>query len=47
MRLYWEAESGPSGEPVWLERKFDIQIGAHHVRGRVDRVDRLPGGGMS
>ena len=45
MRLYWERESEADGEPVWLERKFDIRIGEHHVRGRVDRVDRLPGGG--
>jgi superfamily I DNA/RNA helicase/RecB family exonuclease len=44
MRLYWEREREAEGEPVWLERKFDIKIGAHHVRGRVDRVDRLPGG---
>jgi DNA helicase-2/ATP-dependent DNA helicase PcrA len=45
MRLYWEREHESEGEPVWLERKFDIKIGEHHVRGRVDRVDRLPGGG--
>ncbi len=45
MRLYWERESESEGEPVWLERKFDIRIGEHHVRGRVDRVDRLPDGG--
>jgi superfamily I DNA/RNA helicase/RecB family exonuclease len=45
MRLYWEREKDAEGEPVWLERKFDIRIGEHHVRGRVDRVDRLPGGG--
>jgi DNA helicase II / ATP-dependent DNA helicase PcrA len=45
MRLYWERESESEGEPVWLERKFDIRIGEHHVRGRVDRVDRLPGDG--
>jgi superfamily I DNA/RNA helicase/RecB family exonuclease len=44
MRLYWERESAAEGEPVWLERKFDIKIGSHHVRGRVDRVDRLPDG---
>jgi DNA helicase-2/ATP-dependent DNA helicase PcrA len=44
MRLYWERESAAEGEPVWLERKFDIRIGEHHVRGRVDRVDRLPDG---
>jgi DNA helicase-2/ATP-dependent DNA helicase PcrA len=44
MRLYWEREREREGEPVWLERKFDFQIGPHHVRGRVDRVDRLPDG---
>jgi DNA helicase-2/ATP-dependent DNA helicase PcrA len=44
MRLYWDRERDSEGEPVWLERKFDFQIGPHHVRGRVDRVDRLPGG---
>jgi DNA helicase-2/ATP-dependent DNA helicase PcrA len=44
MRLYWEREREAEGSPVWLERKFDIKIGEHHVRGRVDRVDRLPGG---
>jgi DNA helicase-2/ATP-dependent DNA helicase PcrA len=44
MRLYWEREQESEGEPVWLEHKFDIRIGPHHVRGRVDRVDRLPDG---
>ncbi len=44
MRLYWERESVAEGEPVWLERKFDIRIGPHYVRGRIDRVDRLPDG---
>ncbi len=44
MRLYWERESVAEGEPVWLEKQFDFQVGPHHVRGRVDRVDRLPGG---
>ena len=44
MRLYWEREQESEGEPVWLERKFDFRIGPHHVRGRVDRVDRLPDG---
>jgi superfamily I DNA/RNA helicase/RecB family exonuclease len=45
LRMYCEQESHAEGEPVWLERKFDIRIGGHHVRGRVDRVDRLPDGG--
>jgi DNA helicase II / ATP-dependent DNA helicase PcrA len=44
MRLYWEREREAEGEPIWLERKFDIRVGPHHVRGRVDRVDRLPDG---
>ncbi len=44
LRLYWERERGTEGEPVWLERKFDFKVGEHHVRGRVDRVDRLPDG---
>ncbi|MFL5832776.1 MAG: ATP-dependent helicase [Solirubrobacterales bacterium] len=44
LRLYWENERGSEGEPVWLEKKFDFKVGDHHVRGRVDRVDRLPDG---
>ncbi len=31
-------------QPVWFERQFDFRLGPHHVRGRVDRVDRLGGG---
>jgi superfamily I DNA/RNA helicase/RecB family exonuclease len=45
LKRYWEQESSSEAEPVWLERGFDFQIGPHHLRGRVDRVDRLPGGG--
>jgi DNA helicase II / ATP-dependent DNA helicase PcrA len=44
LRLYWGRERVAEGEPVWLERKFDFKVGEHHVRGRVDRVDRLPDG---
>ncbi|HEU4393611.1 MAG TPA: ATP-dependent DNA helicase [Solirubrobacterales bacterium] len=44
LRLYWQRERGAEGEPAWLERKFDFKVGEHHVRGRVDRVDRLPDG---
>jgi DNA helicase II / ATP-dependent DNA helicase PcrA len=44
LRLYWERERVSEGEPVWLEKKFDFKVGDHHVRGRVDRVDRLPDG---
>ena len=31
-------------DPVWFERSFSFRVGPHHLRGRVDRVDRLPGG---
>jgi DNA helicase II / ATP-dependent DNA helicase PcrA len=31
-------------EPVWFERQFTFKLGPHLLRGRVDRVDRLPGG---
>jgi DNA helicase-2/ATP-dependent DNA helicase PcrA len=44
LRRYWERERTAESEPVWLEKKFDFKVGPHHVRGRVDRVDRLPGG---
>ena len=30
-------------EPVWFERSFSFRLGPHHLRGRVDRVDRLDG----
>jgi DNA helicase-2/ATP-dependent DNA helicase PcrA len=29
--------------PVWFERQFSFRLGPHHLRGRVDRVDRLAG----
>jgi DNA helicase-2/ATP-dependent DNA helicase PcrA len=32
-------------EPIWFERAFSFRMGPHHLRGRVDRVDRLPDGG--
>jgi DNA helicase-2/ATP-dependent DNA helicase PcrA len=44
LRLYWERERLSNSEPVWLERKFDFKVADHHVRGRVDRVDRLADG---
>jgi DNA helicase-2/ATP-dependent DNA helicase PcrA len=31
-------------EPVWFERSFAFRMGPHLLRGRVDRVDRLPDG---
>jgi DNA helicase II / ATP-dependent DNA helicase PcrA len=31
-------------EPLWFERAFSFKLGPHLLRGRVDRVDRLPDG---
>jgi DNA helicase-2/ATP-dependent DNA helicase PcrA len=30
--------------PVWFEKAFSFRLGAHTLRGRVDRVDELPDG---
>ncbi len=35
---------GQDSEPVWFERPFAFRLGPHHLRGRVDRVDRLTEG---
>ena len=45
LRRYHARESARGSSPRWVERKFDFQIGPHHLRGRVDRVDELPDGG--
>jgi DNA helicase-2/ATP-dependent DNA helicase PcrA len=42
---YEEHHLRSRSEPVWLERSFSFAIGPHQLRGRVDRVDRLPDGG--
>ena len=42
---YHERSQGEEGEPVWFERAFQFRLGPHLLRGRVDRVDRLPDGG--
>ncbi len=31
-------------QPMWFERPFTFRLGPHLLRGRVDRIDRLPGG---
>jgi len=38
---YHERLSEQRVQPVWFERPFSFRIGPHHLRGRVDRVDRL------
>ncbi len=42
----YHARLGGEGasQPVWFERQFDFRLGPHHLRGRVDRVDRVGGG---
>jgi DNA helicase-2/ATP-dependent DNA helicase PcrA len=44
LRRYWELDREREGEPVSFERSFSFRLGPHLVRGRVDRVDRLPDG---
>jgi superfamily I DNA/RNA helicase/RecB family exonuclease len=41
---YHERFQHEEGEPVWFERAFTFKLGPHLLRGRVDRVDRLPTG---
>jgi DNA helicase II / ATP-dependent DNA helicase PcrA len=44
LERYWEEQRRDAGEPVWFERSFSFRMGPHLLRGRVDRVDRLPDG---
>lgn len=44
LRRYWERQRDEGVEPVWIEKSFSFQLGPHTLRGRVDRVDRLPDG---
>jgi DNA helicase-2/ATP-dependent DNA helicase PcrA len=41
---YHERFQSEESEPVWFERQFTFKLGPHLLRGRVDRVDRLPSG---
>jgi DNA helicase-2/ATP-dependent DNA helicase PcrA len=41
---YHERAVSDAARPVWFERQFSFKLGPHLVRGRVDRVDRLPSG---
>jgi DNA helicase-2/ATP-dependent DNA helicase PcrA len=45
LRRYWERDRADDAEPVWFEKAFQFKLGDHTLRGRVDRVDRLPDGG--
>ena len=44
MTRYHDRFQSSESEPVWFERAFSFKLGPHLLRGRVDRVDRLPGG---
>ncbi|MFZ0089998.1 MAG: ATP-dependent DNA helicase [Solirubrobacteraceae bacterium] len=41
---YHERFRSEEAQPVWFERQFTFKLGRHLLRGRVDRVDRLPDG---
>jgi DNA helicase-2/ATP-dependent DNA helicase PcrA len=41
LRSYHARLDAQGSEPVWFERAFAFRLGPHHLRGRVDRVDRL------
>ncbi|MGA9856974.1 MAG: ATP-dependent DNA helicase [Solirubrobacteraceae bacterium] len=41
---YHERFRSEEAQPVWFERQFTFKLGRHVLRGRVDRVDRLPDG---
>ena len=45
LRRYHQRIAEEPVQPVWFERAFAFQMGPHTLRGRVDRVDLLPGGG--
>jgi DNA helicase-2/ATP-dependent DNA helicase PcrA len=44
LERYFDRFRTEVAEPVWFERSFTFKLGPHLLRGRVDRVDRLPGG---
>jgi DNA helicase II / ATP-dependent DNA helicase PcrA len=44
LTTYHSRFQSEDAEPMWFERAFSFKLGPHLLRGRVDRVDRLPGG---
>jgi DNA helicase-2/ATP-dependent DNA helicase PcrA len=44
LRRYHDRFRSEPCEPMWFEKAFSFRMGAHTLRGRVDRVDRLPDG---
>ncbi len=45
LRRYHRRVTDEPVQPVWFERAFSFRMGAHTLRGRVDRVDKLADGG--
>ena len=45
LHRYHDRLADEDAEPLWFERPFQFRLGPHLLRGRVDRVDRLPDGG--
>jgi DNA helicase-2/ATP-dependent DNA helicase PcrA len=45
LRRYHARVRADPAQPVWFEKAFQFRLGEHTLRGRVDRVDRLPDGG--
>jgi RecB family exonuclease len=43
LQRYHARLHGQDSQPVWFERTFSFRLGPHHLRGRVDRVDRVVG----
>ena len=44
LHRYHERFRGEPAQPVWFEKPFTFRMGRHTLRGRVDRVDKLPDG---
>jgi DNA helicase-2/ATP-dependent DNA helicase PcrA len=44
LERYHQRFQSEEAQPLWFERPFTFRLGPHLLRGRVDRVDRLPGG---
>jgi DNA helicase-2/ATP-dependent DNA helicase PcrA len=44
LERYHQRFQSEEAKPMWFERPFTFRLGPHLLRGRVDRVDRLPGG---
>ncbi len=44
LQRYYQRFQSEEARPMWFERPFTFRLGPHLLRGRVDRVDQLPGG---